>query len=85
MPDAPKEVKPSQPEAKQEAAKPAPKPHTDKPHHLKVTQMSLREVEEALEGTRQSMGGTHSQYARALLARKEYLSRSHFHAQPKAA
>lgn len=72
--------------AKQEK-KPAPKPAapSDKPHHLKVTQLSLTQVEEALARTQRLMGGFHSHYGRALLARKEFLTESRTNVHPKAA
>ena len=70
---------------KAEAPKAHPKPVSEKPHRIKVTQMSLHEVEEALNGCQKSMGGFDSHYARALLARKEFLSHSASVALPKAA
>ena len=50
-----------------------PKPSSNKPHHIKVTQMSLGEVDTALEMARKHMGGFASHYAQALLARREVL------------
>lgn len=52
----------------------APKLVSEKLHHIKVTQMSLKQVEEALEKAQKNMGGFNSHYARALLARREFLS-----------
>ncbi len=60
-------------------------PQADKPHRIKITQMSLQEVEEAIEKARQHMGGTHSQYAQALLSRREFLSQHASTFQRKAA
>lgn len=71
--------------AKPEAPQAHPKPVSEKPHRIKVTQMSLNELEEALSICQKSMGGFHSHYARALLARKEFLSGSFAPALPKAA
>ncbi|MBI3316960.1 MAG: hypothetical protein HYZ85_03010 [Candidatus Omnitrophica bacterium] len=65
------EGKPAPKAPKPEAA--APKPVADKPHHLKITQMSLKQVEEALESVQKHMGGMNSHYARALMARREFL------------
>ncbi len=69
------------------AKEPAPRPQAKeaKPRHLKISRMSLRDIEQALEGAQRHMGGLHSQYARALLARKEFLTQSTAFVKEKAA
>jgi hypothetical protein len=67
---APKEAKAS------EEKHPAPKlvkHDSNKPHHMKLTQMSLQDIDHALDEAQKKMGGLTSQYARFLLARKEFL------------
>ena len=66
------------PEKQAAAAAPAPrevkpKPSSNKPHHIKVTQMSSSEIDAALEMAKKHMGGFTSHYAQALLARREVL------------
>ena len=73
----------SEPKAKEVKAKEAPKevkhhapqPKVEKVHQLKLTQMNLDQVNQALEQARQQMGSVHSKYAQFLLARRDYLSR----------
>ena len=57
----------------QEVAAPKPAAKGDHPHRVKITQMTLEQVEAALENANKTMGGLHSHYAQALLARKEIL------------
>ncbi len=43
---------------------------------LKVTQMNLAQLEEAIEKTKKSMGGLTSRYGRSLAARREVLKKT---------
>ena len=81
------EEKKEKEEAKAKAVKPpaekhpAPKLVVDKPHHLKISHMGLNDLNEAIEVTRQKMGGLHSQYAQFLVARRDFLMKQS-HATP---
>ncbi len=43
--------------------------------HLKITKMSLKQVENAIVETRKKMGGLHSRFGRALQERQAFLTR----------
>ncbi len=67
------EEKKEKPEAKAVAPAKEEKPEGEKESRLKVTQMTLQQVEAAMEQTTKSMGGLHSRFGRALVERKAFL------------
>ena len=76
---------PEKKEAKAEKPKAPARPNGPKQAHKKVTKMSLEEVEKAMEGVQKHMGGFHSGFGQALLARKAALTRVRAPVQRKAA
>jgi hypothetical protein len=76
-----KEVKPAAQEPKKvapadaAAAAPVAAPDSAKKKNKKISQMDLKEVEEALNLVRQKMGRLDSRYAIELLKRKEALAK----------
>lgn len=74
--EAPKKV--------EKASKPAGSPDS-KPRHVKISKMTLAQVEEAIERTQKQMGGPHSSYALSLAARRDSLKRGGPKGLPEAA
>lgn len=74
MADAKKDEKEKNPPVKEtKPTEAATKPDSEK-GQVKISRMSLAEVEKAIEQTQKQMGGLTSHYARTLLAQKAFLS-----------
>ena len=74
MVDAKKDEKEkSQPAKETKQPETAARPESEK-GQVKISRMTLAEVEKAIEQTQKQMGGLTSHYARTLLAQKTFLS-----------
>lgn len=71
----PAEAKPAAAPAAAPAAKPAaPAAEAGEPKKVKLSQLTLKEVEEEIKKTQEKMGGLHSHYGRFLVRRKQILT-----------